>query len=122
MKIISCILMVVLTFTLGFFVTAYWTDYQTDRDLQYGQTIELEITMTNPHQETCELHGETLQQEKVRAKCNERSECPNSETFYPFSNKWFIGDCIYKNERLAWVLFCQKCRDIETEMHFQSMK
>jgi hypothetical protein len=111
--------MAVLTFTFGFFLTAHWTTYQTDRELRYEESIELKVAMSNPHQKTCDLHGEPLQKDKVKVKCGERGEVPNVEAHYPFSNTWYTGDCLMMSEKFAWILFCQMCRDTETRTHIK---
>jgi len=66
--------------------------------------------LVDPGKMKCEVHGETLQVEKVSRGRWDMS--PNDPKLFPYSNKWYASGCAYSPSE-AVIQFCERCRKVE---------
>ena len=96
-------------------VTAVWYLFSTDDDTvtisQYGKTFSYLL----PYPERCSIHGDRLRKDKVRIGYGLTINHPNSQESFPYSNKWAPGGCMPQPSRYLIVMYCPKCREIESD-------
>lgn len=85
--------------------------WQMDREEE--RTVNLVKQESHRYRNACELHGTTLQWDRVRIGYGLVVNGPNDSQLFPYSNKWVSGGCLGGGPRYGLILFCQQCREAE---------
>ena len=68
----------------------------------------------SPYPDYCSIHAKKLREDKVGIAYGLICGGPNNDESFPYSNKVLYGGCLMTRYRHAIVMYCPKCRDIET--------
>jgi hypothetical protein len=116
---------VIIRLSLVIFMTIIWFSYSFEQTYipipevaADGETLTIQQSVgqhfISPYPDYCSIHAKKLREDKVRIGYGLIFTGPNNDEIFPYSNKWIAGGCLSTRYKYTIVMYCPKCRDIET--------